>query len=285
MDIVRIKDFTYTYPITDKPALKNINLEIKQGEFLAVVGPNEAGKSTLGYAIAGFLINYFKGSMEGSVEVAGHNLENSDLNEWILNVGLVFQNPFTQLSGSKFTVYEEIAFGLENLGIPREEMKSRIERVMGITGITELRDRSPYALSGGQQQRVALASIFVMEPQVLVLDEPTSQMDPIGTREVFSVIKQLSNSGITVIMAEHKIEWVAEFSDRVVALSEGEIIMEGKPQEVLTSVKLENCGGNVTRYTQAARRASAEGLWSKKELLPITLSDAVKGFRGVYDEN
>ncbi len=141
-----------------------------------------------------------------------------------MNVGLVFQNPFNQISGAKYSVYEEVAFGLENLGVAREEIRSRVDQALILTGIDGLADRSPYSLSGGQQQRVALTSILVMQPKILVLDEPTSQMDPIGTREVFGVIRSLTERGMTVVMAEHKIEWVAQFADRVVALYEGKVI-------------------------------------------------------------
>ena len=151
MALISIKDLTYQYPITDHPALMNINLEVSEGEFVAVVGPNGAGKSTLCYTIAGFIPHFFRGDLSGLVEVAGQETSSSSLNEWVLNVGLAFQNPFNQISGSKFTVYEEIAFGLENIGIPRAEMKSRVESTMELTGITDLADRSPYALSGGQQ--------------------------------------------------------------------------------------------------------------------------------------
>jgi energy-coupling factor transporter ATP-binding protein EcfA2 len=221
----------------------------------------------------------------GEVQVAGLNLEESELNEWVLNVGLVFQNPFNQISGSKFTVFEEIAFGLENLGVKRSEMIERVERAMELTGISDLADRSPYSLSGGQQQKVALTSILVMEPQVFVLDEPTSQLDPIGAREVFEVIKEMSRAGITVIMAEHKIEWVAEFADRVIAMHDGQIIIEGSPQEVLTSPLLPEHGIGTSRYTQAANQARTEGLFSKITPLPVTLDQAVAGFSGGNHED
>ena len=193
--------------------------------------------------------------MKGSVKVAGVETKSSTLNEWVMNVGLVFQNPFNQISGAKYSVYEEIAFGLENLGVPREEIISRVDQALILTGIDDLADRSPYSLSGGQQQRVALTSILVMQPKVLVLDEPTSQMDPIGTREVFGVIRSLTERGITVVMAEHKVEWVAQFADRVVALYEGKVLMDGKPREVLTSEKLVGRGFGISRYTSTAREA------------------------------
>lgn len=277
MAIVNLQNVSYKYPLTDSLALQDINLQIKEGEFVALIGPNGAGKSTLCYTLAGFVPHFFKGELTGTVEVAGIESHNSTLSEWVLNVGLAFQNPFNQISGAKYTVFEELAFGLENIGIPREEMVSRVEETMQLTGISGLADRSPYSLSGGQQQRVALTSILVMQPKVLVLDEPTSQMDPIGTREVFGVIRTMAERGMTVVLAEHKVEWIARFADRVVALYEGQILLEGTPQEVLTSDLLLGKGFGISRYTAVAREARRQGLW-KKAILPVTLDEATEGF-------
>ena len=280
MAIINLQNVTYKYPLTDVPVLQDINLQVEAGEFVAVIGPNGAGKSTLCYTLAGFVPHFFKGELEGTVEVAGVESQNSTLSEWVLNVGLAFQNPFNQISGAKYTVFEELAFGLENIGIPREEMKVRVEDAMRLTGISDLADRSPYSLSGGQQQRVALTSILVMQPKVLVLDEPTSQMDPIGTREVFSVIHNMAERGMTVILVEHKVEWIAEFADRVIALKEGQILLDGTPSDVLTSPLLPENGFGVSRYTSVARRAKDMGFWNG-EKLPVTLEEAVEGFSGV----
>lgn len=277
MAIVNLQDVTYKYPLTDTPALQNINLQVNEGEFLAMIGPNGAGKSTLCYTLAGFVPHFFKGELTGLVEVLGKESLNSTLSEWVLNVGLAFQNPFNQISGAKYTVFEELAFGLENIGIPREEMKTRVEDAMKLTGISDLAERSPYSLSGGQQQRVALTSILVMQPKVLVLDEPTSQMDPIGTREVFGVIRRMSERGMTVILVEHKVEWIAQFADRVIALKDGLIFLDGTPSEVLTSPLLQENGFGISRYTSVARKAKEMGLW-KRDRLPVTLEEAAEGF-------
>jgi energy-coupling factor transport system ATP-binding protein len=277
MGIVNLQNVTYKYPLTDSPALQNINLQVEEGEFVALIGPNGAGKSTLCYTLAGFVPHFFKGELTGTVEVAGGETKNSSLNEWVLKVGLAFQNPFNQISGAKYTVFEELAFGLENIGVPREEMKARVAEAMKLTGISDLADRSPYSLSGGQQQRVALTSILVMQPKVLVLDEPTSQMDPIGTRDVFGVIREMAERGMTVILAEHKVEWIAQFADRVIALKDGQILLDGTPSEVLTSPLLPEYGFGVSRYTSVARKAKEMGVWNG-EKLPITLEEAVEGF-------
>jgi energy-coupling factor transporter ATP-binding protein EcfA2 len=277
MALVNLQNVTYTYPLTDVPVLQNINLQVDEGEFLAVIGPNGAGKSTLCYTLAGFVPHFFKGELDGTVEVAGVESHAATLSEWVLHVGLAFQNPFNQISGAKYTVFEELAFGLENIGIPREEMTARVENAMQLTGISALADRSPYSLSGGQQQRVALTSILVMQPKVLVLDEPTSQMDPIGTREVFGVIRKMAERGMTVILVEHKVEWIAQFADRVIALKEGQVLLDGTPSNVLTAPRLLESGFGVSRYTSVAHKAQTMGLW-KKEQLPVTLEEAVEGF-------
>ena len=277
MAIINLQDVTYKYPLTDSPALQNISLQVNEGEFVAIIGPNGAGKSTLCYTLAGFVPHFFKGELTGLVEVLGKESLNSTLSEWVLNVGLAFQNPFNQISGAKYTVFEELAFGLENIGVPRDEMKARVVDTMKLTGISDLAERSPYSLSGGQQQRVALTSILVMQPKVLVLDEPISQMDPIGTREVFGVIRRMAERGMTVILVEHKVEWIAQFADRVIALKEGQIFLDGTPSEVLTSPLLQENGFGISRYTSVARKARDMGLW-KQEKMPVTLDEAVEGF-------
>jgi energy-coupling factor transport system ATP-binding protein len=279
MAFVNLQNVTYKYPLTKTPALQNISLQVNQGEFVAVVGPNGAGKSTLCYTLAGFAPHFFKGEISGTVDVAGKESSKSTLDEWVLNVGLAFQNPFNQISGAKYTVFEEIAFGLENIGLPREEMKPRVEEAMALTGISDLAERSPYSLSGGQQQRVALTSILVMRPKLLVLDEPTSQMDPIGTREVFGVVRKMAEQGMTVVMVEHKVEWIAHFADRVVALKEGQVLLEGKPNEVLISDILTGNGFGISRYTSTAGAAQKRNLWPKERQLPVTLEQAVQGFK------
>jgi energy-coupling factor transport system ATP-binding protein len=280
--MIEIQNLSYTYTGVRSPALQNINLTIPDGQFCALVGPNLAGKSTLAYAMAGYIPHFFHGNLHGQVTVAGHDTASTPLNEWVLNVGLIFQNPFNQISGTKFTVREEIAFGLENLGMPRQDMQERVEATLDLVGVQDLADRSPLALSGGQMQRVAIASVLAMRPQVLILDEPTSQLDPVGSREVFSAVRSLiSNENITVVMIEHKLEWVAVFADRVVAMAGGQILADGSATEVLTDETLVQMGIGQTRYTQAARRARELGHWPEKQDLPVTLEQAEVAFEEI----
>lgn len=275
---IHISGLRYTYPGATEPALNGVDLDIAAGELWAIVGPNGAGKSTLCSAIAGFVPHYFQGTFEGSVVVEGRNTLEHPLGELVKHCGLVFHNPLNQISGARFTVREELAFGLENLGIARDEMNRRIDSVLETLDITALAQRSPFELSGGQQQRVAVASILVMGPRVLVLDEPTAQLDPVGTVEVLASIAALRERGTTIVLVEHKPEAIAAIADRVAVLHQGRIIATGTPDEVFTDPMLSDIGVSVTRYTEAARHAVPRGLWSTERPLPVRLDDAVDGF-------
>ncbi len=281
--MIRLDGVTYTYPASRHPALHELNLEIAQGSFVGLIGANGAGKSTLCAALAGFIPHHFQGTLEGRVVVGELETASTPLAQLVTKVGLVFQNPFNQLSGAKLTVAEEVAFGLENLGLPRAGMQPRIDNALALVGLTRMADRSPYELSGGEMQRVALASILVMEPRVLVLDEPTAQLDPLGTRQVFAAIRSVvAARQSTVIMVEHKVERLAEFADRVIALQDGAVTLDGAPRAVLTSRRLEDIGVDVPRYTSAARAARANGFWCDEVELPATLEQAVSGFKAVF---
>ncbi len=278
--MIRLSDVTYYYPRAAVPALGGVSLEIPDGQFCAVIGANGAGKSTLCYTLAGFVPHFYRGKLIGKVEVAGIDVAASSLAHIAGNVGLVFANPFNQITGARFTVREEIAFGLENLGVPREEMEARIDDILRFAGLAGLAERSPFALSGGQQQRLAIASVLVMRPQVIVLDEPTSQLDPVGSKEVFAVLRDLAATDeATVVLAEQKLEWVAVFADRVIVLHEGRVVADGPPGDVLASADLTRYGLEPTRYTQAARAAQAAGLRAGRTDLPVTLEEAVAFFK------
>ncbi len=275
--MISVKNFTYTYPAVEQPALCDINLEVGEGQFLGVIGANLAGKSKLCYALSGFIPDFYNGTVVGEINVAGRDLIKTPLSDLAGEIGLVFANPFNQITGARFTVREEMAFGLENMGCPREEMLPRIEETLRLTGLEALADRSPYALSGGQQQRLAIASVMVMRPKVLVLDEPTSQLDPVGTREVFETLDNLTKTGMTVVLAEHKLEWIAVHADRVILLDDGRIVKDGPPRQVLADPELEQHGLAPTRYTQAARLAVERGVASNGHL-PVTLDEAIAFF-------
>jgi len=278
--MIRLRDVTYFYPRATTPALADLTLEIPAGQFCAVIGANGAGKSTLCYTLAGFVPHFYRGKLSGGVEVAGVDVPAASLAQLAGHVGLVFANPFNQITGARFSVREEIAFGLENMGVPLDEMEARVEDILGFAGLRDLAERSPFALSGGQQQRLAIASVLVMRPPVIVLDEPTSQLDPIGSKEVFAVLRDLAaTDAATVVLAEQKLEWVAVFADRVLVLHEGRIVADGLPGDVLASADLTQYGLQPTRYTQVARAAQAAGFRADRHDLPVTLEEAVEFFR------
>jgi energy-coupling factor transporter ATP-binding protein EcfA2 len=278
--MINLVEVSYAYPQARRPALRKVSLAVPEGQFLAVVGGNGAGKTTLSYVLSGFIPHHFKGSYRGTIEVAGMNLPQYSLGQIAGQIGLVFSNPFNQISGARFTVEEEVAFGLENLGLPRVEMRERVDRVLQITDLAPAAKRSPYALSGGQQQRLALASMLVMRPRLLILDEPTSQLDPVGKKEVFAVLDQLAKEGeMTVVIIEHELEWIGNFAERVIVMHEGQIVNDGRPRDVLADEGLLGMGVGHTAYTMAAREARAAGLVDPQRPLPVTLEQAVAFFR------
>lgn len=278
--MIRLDHVSYSYPRSATPVLSDLSVEIPAGQFCAVIGANGAGKSTLCSALAGFVPHFYRGRLTGTVEVAGIDIAASSLAELAGTVGLVFSNPFNQITGARFSVRDEVAFGLENMGVPRAEMEARIDDILQFAGLAGLADRPPFALSGGQQQRLAIASVLVMRPRVVVLDEPTSQLDPVGSKEVFTVLRDLAATDeATVFLAEQKLEWVAAFADRVLVLHEGRLVADGLPSEILASADLQRYGLEPTRYTRAARAAQAAGLRSKDAPLPVTLEQAVEFFR------
>ncbi len=276
MAIITVSGLSFRYQQGATPALHDISFEVESGSVTAIVGANGAGKSTLGYALAGFIPHFFKGEMQGVVRVNNADTKQTSLAGLVTQVGLVFQNPFNQISGAKLTVSEEVAFGLENLGVPREEMTARVQRALEVFRLDQVANQSPFALSGGQQQRLALASIFVMEPPIMVLDEPTSQLDPVGTREVMESIVALAERGQTIVLIEHKLEWIARLASRVLVLDQGALVATGTPRQVLA--RGDEWGLNETRYARAARLAKARGLIAKDSLLPQTLEQAVEIF-------
>ncbi len=184
----------------------------------------------------------------------------------------MFQNPFNQLSGAKDTVFEEIAFGLQNLGIPREEIFKRVEENLKLLDIEEYRDRNPFDLSGGQTQRVAIASILAMEPQVIVLDEPTSQLDPQGSEEVFRVVEKLAKTGITIIMVEQKMEKLASYCDKILLLHKGKQIAYDTPERIFSRDDLEELGVKPPVYTQVCRALEVSRIEGEDRLYPVTLA-------------
>lgn len=273
----KLEDVSYKYPLEDREILKNINLDIKKGEFWAVIGKNGSGKTTLCNVLRRFIPDFYKGELKGRITLEGKELKDYSAKEIVQKVGFVFQNPFTQISGVKETVFEEIAFGLENLALDAEYIRKRVEETLKLLHIEELRDKNPYELSGGQGQKVALASIIAMDPEIMVIDEPTSQLDPKGTEEIFEIIDILKKEGKTIILVEHKLELIAEYAEKVMVLDEGEMILSGNTEDVLKNKILIEKEIGIPQYAALAYRLMDEGK-VKFEEIPITKEKAVEVF-------
>ena len=273
----KLEDVSYKYPLEDREILKNINLDIKKGEFWAVIGKNGSGKTTLCNVLRRFIPDFYKGELKGKITLEGKELKDYSAKEIVQKVGFVFQNPFTQISGVKETVFEEIAFGLENLALDAEYIRKRVEETLKLLHIEELKDKNPYELSGGQGQKVALASIIAMDPEIMVIDEPTSQLDPKGTEEIFEIIDILKKEGKTIILVEHKLELIAEYAEKVMILDEGEMILSGNTEDVLKNKILLEKEIGIPQYTALAYRLMDEGKVQFEEI-PITKEKAVEVF-------
>lgn len=272
MDCLNIKNLFYRYPTSSENVLKNINLTVHEGEFVALIGRNGAGKTSLCNVIRGFAPHYYQGTIKGEVYLNGKNVLESDIGELSLDAGYVFQNPFTQNSGTKYTVFEEIAFGLENLCIPRDEIIQKVKNIISLFGMESIQFNAPSELSGGQFQRVALSSVIVMNPKVLIFDEPTSQLDPEGTRQVFEIIKKLKEERRTIILVEHKMNLIAEFADRIVLMDDGQIIMDGPTRDVLTSKELQKYNTAIPQYVALGQAIQEKGF----DIIPPTILTEAK---------
>ncbi|MDD1750595.1 MAG: ATP-binding cassette domain-containing protein [Methanothrix sp.] len=234
---ISLKELTYCYPGVQKPALEKINLEIKAGEFVGIVGANGSGRSTLCYTMNGLIPHSIGGTLEGQIVVQGFDTAQSTTAQIAQRVGLVFSDPEAQLT--QLTVNDEVAFGPANLGLPREEIFQIVKDSLKLVQLDGLGDRNTHSLSGGQQQRLAIASVLAMNPEILILDESTSNLDPKGTYEVFSLVARLNREkNTTIIMVEHQVDLLAQFATRILALDHGKIIADGPPEEIFGQVDL-----------------------------------------------
>lgn len=258
--MINLKNVSYRYPVSDDSVLKNISFSIEKGKFTAIIGNNGSGKTTLCNTIRGFIPHFYKGDLEGEVVIDHTKITDYQLGQLGEKVGYVFQNPFIQVSGVKDNVFEEVAYGLENLGVPVEEIKTRVEEVLKLVKIEYLRDKNPFELSGGQRQRVALASIIVMDPEILVIDEPTSQLDPVGTQQIFEIIRLMKERGKTIVLVEHKMDLIAEYADDLLVMHKGELVMQGPVREVLADPAFEKYQIQYPHVTEIALQLQKSGI-------------------------
>ncbi len=279
MAAIEAEGLTYKYPSALRPALDKVSLRIEKGEFVILTGPSGCGKTTLCRCFNGLIPHFYQGELGGEVRVGALNVAEHPIHELAAHVGLVFQNPENQLFA--LSVEKDVAFGLENLGLPREQMRTEVNWALEKTGIGDLRERPPHELSGGQKQRVAIASIIAMRPEVMVLDEPTSFLDPLGAERIFEVISDLNRSlGMTVILVEHRLDLAARYANHVIVMDRGRIALDGESRAVLGSEKARLLGVGIPKATRLYQILHEEGVLTS-DSVPLTTGDMTELLRKV----
>ncbi len=255
MPQIEIKNVSYTYPIKEGyniKALKNVSFSVEKGEFIALAGMNGSGKSTLAKLLNGLFL-----PTSGEVLIDRISTADEDKTfEIRKRAGMVFQNPDNQMVAT--IIEDDIAFGPENIGVPREEIVKRVQDALEAVGMSEYRTRTASKLSGGQKQRIAIAGVLAMKPEILILDESTSMLDPNGRKEIMDIARKLNESGITVINITHNMEEAA-MANRVIVLRKGRIAMDASPKEVFASGLLEACGLTLPPITRLAKNLAEKG--------------------------
>ena len=229
--MISVKGLSFSYYDTDSRSLDDVSLEIPAGQFVVISGPSGCGKSTLALAMGGYIPRIFEGTMKGSITVDGSCTTDTDLADLASLIGIVQQDPEAQLC--TLSVEDEVAFGPENLLLPADEVHARIEEALAMVGASHLKGRSVLELSGGEKQRVAIASMLAMRPKALILDEPTSNLDPSGAAEVLAAIERLKKTtGMTIVVIEHRLDRLIALADRMIVMSSGKIVADGAPSDV-----------------------------------------------------
>jgi energy-coupling factor transporter ATPase len=248
MTAIETKNLTYTYPSGIKPSIKEVSIKVNKGEFVLITGPSGCGKTTLCRCFNGLIPHFYQGELKGEITVADMEVNKQETHTMAKTVGLVFQNPENQLFA--LSIEKDVAFGLENLGMPRGEMRKRVEWALKLTDIYDLRERSPHEVSGGQQQRVAIAAVLAMQPEIIVLDEPTSFLDPLSAEKIFEVIHDLNKKlGITVVLVEHRLDLTAKYADHIIIMDEGKVCFDGNPREILNAEETRLIGVGIPKAT------------------------------------
>ncbi|MEW6179987.1 MAG: ABC transporter ATP-binding protein [Chloroflexota bacterium] len=271
--IIEITNYSWKYPETEKPALDMVNLQINKGEFIGIIGPNGAGKTTLALSMNGLIPGQYHGIKQGEVKVLGREVEEYSKGELQMHVGMVFSDPEAQFTA--MTVEDELVFGLENLGLTRAEIKERLDWVVQLTDLQRLLNKPPYEISGGQKQRVALAAVLAMMPEVMVLDEPTSMLDPLSRKRIYEVLRQLRETQRhTIIMIEHSLENLIPLTDRMILLSDGKVVMNDETRKFFQAPDLLDKGVYPSEVIQYFHALKGQGLYESE--IPITLDEAVE---------
>lgn len=258
--MLTVEGLSYRHAGATRPSLREVDLVLADGEVVGVVGANESGKTTLCLVLAGLAPRIVGGTLTGRLSIDGVDATALPMHDLSVLVGIVFDDPSTQLSGVAATVFEEVAFGPANLGVPREELIERTVGALDALAIAHLAERDPARLSGGQQQLVAIASILALRPRHVVLDEPTAQLDPSGTSLVGDALERLAGQGVSILVVEHKTDLLARVAGRVVALDAGKVVLDGPTREVLADPALVDLGVAPPSDVRLRRAFAAAGL-------------------------
>ena len=274
MVIIETKNITYTYPGISKPSISGVSIKVEKGEFVLITGPSGCGKTTLCRCFNGLIPHFYQGELKGEITVAEMDTNKNQTHTMAKSVGLVFQNPENQLFA--LSIEKDVAFGLENLGVPREEMRERVDWALKLTGIYDLRERSPHEVSGGQQQRVAIAAVLAMQPEIIVLDEPTSFLDPLSAEKIFEVIHELNKKlGITVVLVEHRLDLTAKYADHIIIMDEGKVCFDGNPRKILSTEETRLIGVGIPKATLLYQILKKEGV-NLSNLTPLSSEELAK---------
>jgi energy-coupling factor transport system ATP-binding protein len=277
--IISLQDVNFNYEKTKRKVLKGVNITINEGEFVVITGPTGAGKTTLCETLNGVIPNFIKGDLTGTITVDGLDASKTPVYQMASKIGLVFQDPDTQLFG--MTVEEDLAFGPANLGLSYEEVMRRVERSYTDLKIGELKDRKPFELSGGQKQSVSIGGVYAMLPKIIVFDEPTSMLDPIGKERVFSIVKDINKQyGITIVLVEHEMSEIVKHADKVIVMNKGQVYLQGSVEEVFSQVgKLQELGLEIPQSIELSLRLKEDHYIDKVLLTPAQVIEACSGFQ------
>ena len=277
--MISIEHLTFQYQNGKKNALEEINLTIEDGDFLGIIGESGAGKTTLTQTINGIIPHHHRGDYYGSVKIDGQDTFDKTPSELALAVGSVFQDIDSQMVSS--VVEDELLYGLENFSISREEIEERVSSSLEAVGISHLRNRNIDTLSGGQKQKVAIAAIIALKPKILVLDEPTGELDPKSSLQIFQMLTELNQKyGITVIVVEQKIMLLCEFAKHLAVMRDGKLILHGTIRDVLEKNELlEQIGINCPRVVTLSNVLRTKG--ASVEKVCISVDEAEKMARGL----
>ena len=278
MKIIKVKDLGFKYAGTDFYAIRGVNLEIDEGEFVVLAGKSGCGKTTLLRCLNGLIPHFYEGEFEGRVLIDGVDTRECPPHILSQKAGMVFQNPDNQLFA--LSVEADIAFPLENLGLPREEIRDRVEWALKLLGIEELRKRSPFELSAGQKQKVAIASVLAMKPKILLLDEPTSSLDPVSAKNLIDAIIDLNRRhGLTILISEHRLTHLIPHADKLAIMDGGRIIYFDDPRRILKEDVL-MYGISIPRVVEVAREMRRIGGCVPFRDIPLSVEEFISGLKG-----